>query len=158
VPSAPDWPTAKLLLVLASTVILGSESHWTHGHIILSFQQFLRCFFHIHCRGNMFCRAVTTQRIVAASLNSYKSQCSGTPNRKYCAAPYRPPISGYPRPATCRSSMNLDKLAYLLSLHLNSSLFWDIMLCCLLHAAFSRCLTLRLWRWTGPHGIISQEI
>jgi hypothetical protein len=28
--------TAKLLLALASTVILGSESHRTHDHILLS--------------------------------------------------------------------------------------------------------------------------
>jgi hypothetical protein len=31
-----DWLTAKLLLVLASTVILGSESHEIHDHILLS--------------------------------------------------------------------------------------------------------------------------
>jgi hypothetical protein len=31
-----SWLTAKLLLVLASTVILGSESHRTHGHVLLS--------------------------------------------------------------------------------------------------------------------------
>jgi hypothetical protein len=30
-----DW-TGKLPLVLTSTVILGSESHWTHDHILLS--------------------------------------------------------------------------------------------------------------------------
>jgi hypothetical protein len=31
-----DWLTAKLLLAVASTVILGSESHRTHDHILLS--------------------------------------------------------------------------------------------------------------------------
>jgi hypothetical protein len=31
-----DWLTAKLLLVLASTVIFGSESHETRDHILLS--------------------------------------------------------------------------------------------------------------------------
>jgi hypothetical protein len=31
-----DCLTAKLLLTLGSTVILGSESHGTHGHILLS--------------------------------------------------------------------------------------------------------------------------
>jgi hypothetical protein len=30
-----DWMTSKLLLALASTVILGSESHRTHGRIVL---------------------------------------------------------------------------------------------------------------------------
>jgi hypothetical protein len=30
-----DWTTAKLLLALASTVILGSESHGTHDHVLL---------------------------------------------------------------------------------------------------------------------------
>jgi hypothetical protein len=34
--SSFSWLTAKLLLALASTVILGSESHRTHGHILLS--------------------------------------------------------------------------------------------------------------------------
>jgi hypothetical protein len=34
-PLKTDWLlTAELLLVLASTVILGSESRGTHGHII----------------------------------------------------------------------------------------------------------------------------
>jgi hypothetical protein len=36
----PDWLSiclsGKLLLALASTVILGSESRWTHDHILLS--------------------------------------------------------------------------------------------------------------------------
>jgi hypothetical protein len=31
-----DWLTAKLLLALAGTVILGSESHGTHDHTTLS--------------------------------------------------------------------------------------------------------------------------
>jgi hypothetical protein len=31
-----DWLTAKLLLVLASTVILGSDPQWTHDHMLLS--------------------------------------------------------------------------------------------------------------------------
>jgi hypothetical protein len=34
--SLTDCLTAKLLLALASTVILGSESHGTHYHILLS--------------------------------------------------------------------------------------------------------------------------
>jgi hypothetical protein len=28
--------SSKLLLVLASTVVLGYDSHWIHGHILLS--------------------------------------------------------------------------------------------------------------------------
>jgi hypothetical protein len=32
----PDCLTAKLLLVLASSVVLDSESHGTHDHILLS--------------------------------------------------------------------------------------------------------------------------
>jgi hypothetical protein len=31
-----DWLTAKLLLTLACTVILGSESHESHDHVLLS--------------------------------------------------------------------------------------------------------------------------
>jgi hypothetical protein len=31
-----DWLTAKLLLALASTAIMGSESHGAHDHILLS--------------------------------------------------------------------------------------------------------------------------
>jgi hypothetical protein len=31
-----NWLTAKLLLALARTVILGSESHGTHDHILLT--------------------------------------------------------------------------------------------------------------------------
>jgi hypothetical protein len=30
-----DWLISKLLLALASTVILGSDSHGTHDHILL---------------------------------------------------------------------------------------------------------------------------
>jgi hypothetical protein len=35
-PVVGDWLTAKLLLALASTLILGSESYGTHDHIVLS--------------------------------------------------------------------------------------------------------------------------
>jgi hypothetical protein len=31
-----DWLIAKFLLALASTMIFGSKSHGTHGHILLS--------------------------------------------------------------------------------------------------------------------------
>jgi hypothetical protein len=31
-----DWLTVKLLMVLASTMILGSEFHGTHDHTLLS--------------------------------------------------------------------------------------------------------------------------
>jgi hypothetical protein len=34
--SGKDWLTAKLLLALASTVLLGSESRGTNDHILLS--------------------------------------------------------------------------------------------------------------------------
>jgi hypothetical protein len=34
--SYPAWLTAKLLLTFTSTVIIGSESHRTHDHILLS--------------------------------------------------------------------------------------------------------------------------
>jgi hypothetical protein len=34
--STVHWLTAKFLLVLASTLILGSEAHGTHDHILLS--------------------------------------------------------------------------------------------------------------------------
>jgi hypothetical protein len=32
------WQLGKLLLALASTAILGFESHGTHSHVLLSYQ------------------------------------------------------------------------------------------------------------------------
>jgi hypothetical protein len=70
-----DWPLSQsdeLLLILANTVIFGSESRRIHDHVLLShdshvpdrkkhrFQQFFYCCVRIRCRDTYL--AVTTQR------------------------------------------------------------------------------------------------